>query len=405
MDSAVSFAARALMAGKPLEALDQVALRDDAPALALRGAAMAQLGELPRARVLLRRAVGAFSAAERLARARAELALAEVAFALREFSVLEGLPGTIAELEARGDRGNASHARLLRSRYLVLCGRLADARSELDRTPADHAHPLARAIYGLTQAELSIRAVAARRAQHELDAALAAAEALGVHALGAEIRRLRAGLYQPAARRWVVDHAVDADLFAVEEALNSPAVVVNACRREVWYRGACGSFVRRPVLFELLVALAKRWPHVVAREELLAAVFGGDERNESWRERLRVEVGRLRTKFAKFGGIEPVDGGYRLSVPAPREVRLLLPPFDGEHAAVVALLDDGRPWSSTALAEALNLSQRSVQRALAELADEGRVYSLGEARAKRWLIRSSSETTTALLLPQLAGGV
>src|SRR5213593_3228787 len=56
MDSLITAAARALAAGYPLGALKRVALRDDAPALALRGIAMAQLGDLVRAKILLRRA-------------------------------------------------------------------------------------------------------------------------------------------------------------------------------------------------------------------------------------------------------------------------------------------------------------------------------------------------------------
>ena len=60
MDSLITAAARALAAGDPSAALKRVALRDDAPALALRGIAMAQLGDLVRAKALLRRAARAF---------------------------------------------------------------------------------------------------------------------------------------------------------------------------------------------------------------------------------------------------------------------------------------------------------------------------------------------------------
>ena len=84
MDSAVSTAARALSVGDPLAALKHVALRADPPALALRGIAMAQLGELSAARELLRRAASAFGAAEPVARARCVVAQAEVALSLRD---------------------------------------------------------------------------------------------------------------------------------------------------------------------------------------------------------------------------------------------------------------------------------------------------------------------------------
>ncbi len=70
MDSLITAAARALAAGDPLGALKRVALRDDAHALALRGIAMAQLGDLPRAKVLLRKAARAFGPKYAVARAR-----------------------------------------------------------------------------------------------------------------------------------------------------------------------------------------------------------------------------------------------------------------------------------------------------------------------------------------------
>jgi hypothetical protein len=93
MDALISAAARALAAGDALGALKRVALRKDPPALALRGIAMAQLGEYPRARELLRRAARGFGAHEELARARCVVAEAEVALAMRNFS---GSPRALA---------------------------------------------------------------------------------------------------------------------------------------------------------------------------------------------------------------------------------------------------------------------------------------------------------------------
>jgi len=92
MDSLISAAARALAGGDPLRALNHVSLRDDAPALALRGIAMAQLGDLARARALLRRAARAFTTKETVARTLAEAwpgdarrdTLIERAFRLRQ---------------------------------------------------------------------------------------------------------------------------------------------------------------------------------------------------------------------------------------------------------------------------------------------------------------------------------
>ena len=132
MDSLISAAARALAAGDAIGALKHVSLRDDPPALALRGIAMAQLGEHPRARALLRQAAGAFGAHEALARARCVVAEAEVALAMRELGgAAAALDAAAATLEARSDRANAMHARLLAVRRLLLLGRLDAAASSL----------------------------------------------------------------------------------------------------------------------------------------------------------------------------------------------------------------------------------------------------------------------------------
>lgn len=114
MDSLITAAARALAAGDPFGALNRVALRDDAPALALRGIAMAQLGDLARAKLLLRRAARAFGAREAVARARCIVAEAEVALASRDLGwPAKTLDTACATLEAHGDHVNAAHARYL----------------------------------------------------------------------------------------------------------------------------------------------------------------------------------------------------------------------------------------------------------------------------------------------------
>src|SRR5215211_6921217 len=132
MDSFVAAAARAIAAGDAINALKHVALRDDAPALALRGIAMAQLGEHARARELLRRAARGFERHEDLARARCAVAEAEVALAMRDLAwsphALEVARG---RLEAHGDHLNALHAGLVASRRLVLLGRLDEAAATL----------------------------------------------------------------------------------------------------------------------------------------------------------------------------------------------------------------------------------------------------------------------------------
>lgn len=103
MDSLINAAARALAEGDPLAALKRIALRDDAPALALRGIAMAQLGELARAKELLRNAAHAFGAGEPVARARCHLAMAEIALVTRDLGrPMAGLGAARSALEKFG---------------------------------------------------------------------------------------------------------------------------------------------------------------------------------------------------------------------------------------------------------------------------------------------------------------
>src|SRR5215218_10769927 len=132
MDSLITAAARALAAGDPIGALKRVALRDDAAALALRGIAMAQLGDLPRAKALLRSAARAFGPGEALARARCVVAEAEIAFASRDLGwPARALDAARTTLEAHGDRVNAAHACTLEVRRLLLIGRLEEAETRL----------------------------------------------------------------------------------------------------------------------------------------------------------------------------------------------------------------------------------------------------------------------------------
>src|SRR6204780_2753690 len=128
MDSLITAAARALAAVDPLGALKRVSLRDDSPALALRGIAMAQLGDLVRAKSLLRSAARAFGPREAVARARCLVAEAEIALASRDLSwPTKSLDAARATLEAHGDLLNAAHARHLGVRRLLLISRLDEA--------------------------------------------------------------------------------------------------------------------------------------------------------------------------------------------------------------------------------------------------------------------------------------
>src|SRR5919199_1472749 len=134
MDSLITAAARALAAGDPLGALKRVALRDDPPALALRGIAMAQLGDLARAKALLRAAARAFGPREIVSRARCVVAEAEVAFASRDLGwSAKALDAARATLETHGDRVNAAYARHLEVRRLLLLGRIDEAGRALAR--------------------------------------------------------------------------------------------------------------------------------------------------------------------------------------------------------------------------------------------------------------------------------
>src|SRR2546426_9031023 len=124
MDSLITAAALALAAGDPLGALKRIALRDDAPALALRGIAMAQLGDLGRAKALVRRAARAFGPKEALARARCVVAEAEIALVSRDLGwPPNALDAARATLEHHGYRVDAARATSLSVRRPRRIGR------------------------------------------------------------------------------------------------------------------------------------------------------------------------------------------------------------------------------------------------------------------------------------------
>jgi hypothetical protein len=399
MDSMIAAAARALAGGDALGALKRVALRDDAPALALRGIAMAQLGEYGRARELLRRAARAFGTHEALARARCVVAEAEVALAMRD---LAGSPRTLATaadaLEARGDRANALHARLIAVRRLLLLGRVGEAGSALERIDATRAAPTLLAVAALAAAEVALRSLRIAPARAALDRAREAAARSGVTALLAEVDDARAALDRPAARRVDQGHEQRLHLADVEALHASGTLVVDACRRGIRAGTTWLPLARRPVLFTLAQVLAEAWPGDVDRRVLIERAFRTRRPDDTHRARLRVEIGRLRALAAPFARIEASERGFKLT-PHYGSVVVLLPPIDGEQASLLALLADGAAWSTSALALALDTSQRTVQRALVEAEAAGRVRSIGLARAKRWLSSPLAGFTTILLLP------
>jgi hypothetical protein len=400
MDSLITAAARALAAGDPLAALKRVALRDDAPALALRGIAMAQLGDLGRAKALLRRAARAFTSKEAVARARCVVAEAEVALASRDLGwPAKALDAARATLEEHGDRLNAAHARYLGVRRLLLIGRLDEAEralAELDPAPFP---PALRTAHELVIAGIAIRRLRTKTASAALARAGLAASQARIPALNAEVESATRVLNTPAARLIANGEERLLLLEEVEALLASKRLVVDACRYVVRDGRTVVSLAKRPVLFALARALGETWPGDIPRDVLIARAFGSKFADESHRARLRVELGRLRKVLRVMVGVRATKRGFALSPRRAREVVVLAWPVDEENAAVLALLADGEGWSSSALALALGTSQRTVQRALDSLAVAGKVQSFGRGRARRWLTPPVPGFTTTLLLP------
>ncbi len=400
MDSLVAAAARALAAGDPLGALKRVALRDDPPALALRGTAMAQLGELARARELLRLAASGFGGHEERAQARCLVAAAEVALAMRD---LGGSPRPLAAAAARleklGDRVNAWQARLIAVRRLLLLGRLAEAGDALSAIDTRELPPPLSAVADLAAAELALRSLRTAPARAALDRAWAAAGQAAVPALQAEVAEARTLLDRPAVRRLWSGGEQALRLDEVEALRASDTLVLDACRRGLGHVDRWLPLARRPVLFVLAQALAEAWPGGVDREALIARAFRTRAPDETHRARLRVEIGRLRALVRGMAAVEATPRGFALRPPAGTGVAVLAPPIEGEQAALVALLSDGAAWSTSALALALDTSQRTVQRALAELQAAGQIRAIGQARARRWVAPALTGFTTILLLP------
>jgi hypothetical protein len=400
MDSLITAAARALAAGDPLGALNRVALRDDAPALALRGIAMAQLGDLVRARALVRRAARAFGAKEAVARARCVVAEAEIALVSRDLGwPAQSLDAARATLEAHGDRANAAHARHLAVRRLLLIGQLDAAERMLAQLDPAPFPPASKAVHELVVAGIAIRRLRTRAARDALARAAQAAHEAGIAALTAEVDSATAMLNTPAARL-IANGEERALLLEDVEALQaSNALVVDACRYVVHDARTSVSLARRPVLFMLARTLAEAWPTDVSRGALVARAFRARVADESHRARLRVEIGRLRAALRTIAGVSATKQGFALTPRRSSEVVVLARPVEERHAAMLAFLADGESWSTSALALALGASQRTVQRALEALAAAGKVQAFGDGRARRWLAPPLAGFTTTLLLP------
>jgi tetratricopeptide (TPR) repeat protein len=400
MDSLITAAARALASGDPLGALKRIALRDDAASLALRGIAMAQLGDLVRAKALLRRAARAFSSREVVARARCLVAETEIALVSRDLAwPSKALDAARATLDAHGDRVNAAHARHLEIRRLLLIGRVEEAErklAELDPAPFP---PSLTAAHELVVAGVAIRRIRIKAARAALDRARRAAGQAGIPALAAEVESASRVLSTPAARLIANGRERLLLLEEVEALLASKVLVVDAWRHVVRDARTAVSLATRPVLFAIARALGEAWPGDVARDTLVARAFGARHADESHRARLRVEMGRLRKVVRSMADVRATQRGFALAPRTSRNIVVLARAVDEDHAAVLALLADGESWSSSALALALGTSQRTVQRALDSLGAAAMVQSFGRGRARRWMIPPVAGFTTTLLLP------
>jgi len=396
----INAAGKALAAGDPLDALNRVALRDDAPALALRGIAMAQLGDLVRAKALLRRAVRGFGPTEAVARARCRVAEAEIALVSRDLGwPMNALEAARATLEDHGDWMNAAHAQQLQVRRFLLTGHIAEAERALKGLDPSGFPPALRAAHELVVAGIALRRLRAKTVRIALARAERAARLSAIPTLVAEVEGALLVLNSPAARLMAQGEERHLMLDEVEVLLASGALVVDACRHAVRRADTMIPLASRPVLFALARALGEAWPRDVPRFALIARAFRAQIADESHRARLRVEVGRLRRLLRPLADVIATKQGFALAPRGKVEVVVLTRPVEEPHAAVLAMLADGEAWSSSSLALALGVSQRTIQRALDSLAATGKVQSFGRGRARRWTSPSVPGFSTTLLLP------
>ena len=400
MNSLINSAARALAEGDALAALKRIALRDDAPALALRGIAMAQLGDLVRARELLGKASRVFGREEPVARARCIVAEAEIALVSRDLGKpMEGLGPARSTLEKFGDLPNAAHAGYLEARRLLLIGRLDEAEEILDELNVDALPATSRAGYAMVAAGIAMRRIHAKPARDALERARSAAAEVGNAALNVEIDQAVQAFNAPAARLIPRNGEQFLCLDEVEALIASDTLIIDACRNVLRAGPAIISLASRPVLFALLHVLGETWPDDASRQDLLFRAFRAREADESHRARLRVEIGRLREAISPLAEVHATERGFALEPVKAGAIAVLAPPVDDEHGEVLALLADGQAWSSSALALALDVSPRTVQRALDTLAENGKAEWFGQGRARRWIATSVPGFPTSLLLP------
>ncbi|RVC81296.1 helix-turn-helix domain-containing protein [Mesorhizobium sp. M4A.F.Ca.ET.022.05.2.1] len=400
MDSLINAAGRALAAGDPLGALKRVALRQDPAALALRGIAMAQLGDFAKAKTLLKSAARAFSPREAVARARCVVAEAEIALVSRDLGWPEkALRAARATLHAHGDRVNAAYAGSIEARRLILIGRLDEAERLLAGFDPGPLPPVARVAHELAAAGIAVRRLRTKAARSAFGRASLAAYEAKIPALRAEVEAASLVLNTPVGRQIAQGSEKLLPLDEVETLLASGAFVIDACRNVVREADKVVSLASRSVLFALARTLAEAWPGDASRETLLRRAFRARHADESHRARLRVEMGRLRAELGALAEINATAAGFALTPLGAGEVVVLAPPVEEQHGAVLAFLADGESWSSSALAIALGASARTVQRALEELSAERKIQAIGRGRARRWMMPPVTGFPTVLLLP------
>ncbi|AKF03003.1 hypothetical protein [Sandaracinus amylolyticus] len=396
IDGALGEAARALARGDALHALGIAGRDESALGLTLRGIAYAQLGDLELARGALEDASERSTDAHTTSRARA--ALAEIALASGDpaRAAREAIACASA-LEALGDPRNAAMQRLVLARAEVLRGRLPEARGVVEDVLSREQPADLRAVASLAQAEIAMRALAASESRDALGRARAALDVAPHELLSRALVSLERELSAPVAR--VVRDGVssDADLFAIEELSRGEVLLIDGCRRVAIGARLIVRLGRRPVLFALLLELARAWPGGIGRDELAARAFDVRRVNPSHRARLRVEVGRLRKAMLGLAA-EPVATKEGYALVSQREVVVLSPHDDGEGARIALLLGDGASWSAREVATHTRLSIRTVQRALASLVESGRAIRTGRGARVRYARPGTPIASRMLLL-------
>jgi DNA-binding transcriptional ArsR family regulator len=361
---------------------------------------MAQLGDLVRAKALLRTAARTFGPKETVARARCVVAEAEIALASRDLGwSAKALDTARATLEEHGDLVNAAHARYLQVRQLLLIGHIDKAEHALTEVDPAPFPPALRTAHDLIVAGIAMRRLDTKKARAALSRAEHAARQAHIPGLTAEVENAFLLLKTPAARLIARGEQRPLLLDEVEALRASKALVIDACRYIVRDSQTVVSLARRPVLFTLARALSEAWPGDVPRDTLVARAFRAKRADESHRARLRVELGRLRAILRALAEVSATKSGYALVPHHAPEVVVLARPVEEDHAEVLAFLADGESWSSSALALALGASQRTVQRALDSLAAAGKVQAFGRGRTLRWMTPPLPGFTTTLLLP------